>query len=328
MEIRRIAMAYNNVYAVESGGVRVLIDTGPDYRGARELLLASLGTWRPDVVLATHAHVDHAGLGAWWQANGVPVALSGDDRALASHPHYVEQDELAVMVDWVEGSGAPDLIRAEAMEGLERRREWAIRAASETGYPPPGSQPRWPTGLRYESFVAGRTVADGEEIAPGLEVLLCPGHTPGNLVVAANGHGVLFSGDQLLPDITPTPAIQAAPGNASRFLSLPAFTAALERLRDLHFERCLPGHGEPFEDVDVAVEANLAAIEERTARVLAELRAAGECTLYELCERLYPRALRRRFWQIASTVQGHLDLLEARGAAHAIAGRYRARTGE
>ena len=71
-----------------------------------------------------------------------------------------------------------------------------------------------------------------------------------------------------------------------------------------------------------------AQLEERTARVLAELRAAGECTLYELCERLYPRALRRRFWQIASTVQGHLDLLEARGAAHAIAGRYRARTGE
>ncbi|MFN8507731.1 MAG: MBL fold metallo-hydrolase [Dehalococcoidia bacterium] len=324
MEIRRIAMAYNNVYAVESGGARVLIDTGPDYRGARELLLEALDGWQPDLVVATHAHVDHAGLGAWWQARGVPVALSADDRTLASHPHYVEQDELAVMIDWVEASGAPEAIRIEAVEGLERRREWAMRAATEKGYPAPGSQPRWPTGLRYESFAASRTVADGDTVAPGLEVLLCPGHTPGNLVLAAGGHGVLFSGDQLLPDITPTPAIQAAPGNVGRFRSLPAFAAALERLRDLHFERCLPGHGEPFEDVDAAVEANLAAIEERTARVFAELRGAGECTLYELCERLYPRALRRRFWQIASTVQGHLDLLEARGAAHVSAGRYSA----
>jgi len=322
MEIRRIRLAYNNVYAVESAGVRVLVDTGPDYAGARATLAEALNGWRPDVVVATHAHVDHAGLGLWWQQQGVPVALTAADRTLASHPHYVDQDELDVMVAWVEASGAPEAIRIEAVEGLERRREWALMAANSSQYPPAGSQPRWPTGLRYESFAASRTVADGDEVAPGVRVLECPGHTPGNLVLAADGHGVLFSGDQLLPDITPTPAIQAAPGNHDRFRSLPAFTASLERLRDLHFERCLPGHGEPFEGVDAAVEANLAAIEERTERVVAELRLAGEASLYELCERLYPRALRRRFWQIASTVQGHLDLLEAREAARVSAGRY------
>ena len=64
MEIRRIAMAYNNVYAVESGGARVLIDTGPDYRGARELLLEALDGWQPDLVVATHAHIVIAGPGA------------------------------------------------------------------------------------------------------------------------------------------------------------------------------------------------------------------------------------------------------------------------
>src|SRR5205809_205106 len=32
--VQRIAMGYNNVYLVEEGGERVLVDTGPDYRGA------------------------------------------------------------------------------------------------------------------------------------------------------------------------------------------------------------------------------------------------------------------------------------------------------
>ena len=36
-------------------------------------------------------------------------------------------------------------------------------------------------------------------------------------------------------------------------------------------------------------------------------------TVYHLAERLYPRALRRRFWQIISTIQGHLDVLAEAG---------------
>ncbi len=197
MEIRRIRLAYNNVYAVESAGVRVLVDTGPDYAGARATLAEALNGWRPDVVVATHAHVDHAGLGLWWQQQGVPVALTAADRTLASHPHYVDQDELDVMVAWVEASGAPEAIRIEAVEGLERRREWALLAANSSQYPPAGSQPRWPTGLRYESFAASRTVADGDEVAPGVRVLECPGHTPGHVVFHTAEISRCFVGDVL-----------------------------------------------------------------------------------------------------------------------------------
>ena len=47
--------------------------------------------------------------------------------------------------------------------------------------------------------------------------------------------------------------------------------------------------------------------------------------VYALAERLYPRALRRRFWQIAATVQGHLDSLEAAGFVRVDAGVYELR---
>jgi hypothetical protein len=60
---------------------------------------------------------------------------------------------------------------------------------------------------------------------------------------------------------------------------------------------------------------NLAQVEQRTERVLAELRDAGEATIHALSERLYPRALQRRWWQIVATIQGHVDLLAERGEA-------------
>ena len=41
----------------------------------------------------------------------------------------------------------------------------------------------------------GRTIADGEEIAPGLKVIHTPGHSPGSIVLC--GEGVLFVGDLL-----------------------------------------------------------------------------------------------------------------------------------
>ena len=83
----------------------------------------------------------------------------------------------------------------------------------------------------------------------------------------------------------------------------------------MSFVRCFPGHGEPFDDVTAAIEVNLSQIAQRTERVAAALRERGPSSLYDLCDALYPRALRRRFWQIAATVQGHLDILEKQGEA-------------
>jgi glyoxylase-like metal-dependent hydrolase (beta-lactamase superfamily II) len=156
------------------------------------------------------------------------------------------------------------------------------------------------------------------DAAAGLKTVDCPGHTPGNLVVVHAAEGWLFSGDQLLPDITPTPGvhfIEDPDGEVARIKTLPLFLHSLEGLKRLHIARCFPGHGEPFDNVSEALDTNLSQAEARSERVLGELREANGTTLYQLAEGLYPRALRRRFWPIVSTVQGHLDVLEERGQA-------------
>ena len=83
-----------------------------------------------------------------------------------------------------------------------------------------------------------------------------------------------------------------------------------------------PGHGEPFANVDEVIRANLEQAEQRSTRLIEELRQDGAITLYELAERMYPRALRRRFWQIVATIQGQLDVLEEAGQAAYAEGRW------
>ncbi|MFN0094341.1 MAG: MBL fold metallo-hydrolase [Dehalococcoidia bacterium] len=319
-----LSLTYNTAYAVDDGESLVLVDTGPDYAGAFDSLLDRLPRL-PDLVVATHAHVDHAGLGHWWQERGVPVAVGQADAPLTLAPQFRAADEVQAMVDWVASIGAPATEVEDAAAGLWRRRDAALAQRGRDSYPQHGSNPRWPTGLRFEPFHAARTLTDGEQLPCGLTVLASPGHTPGNLVLVHRAEGWLFSGDQLLPDITPTPAVQFRSGQwDQRFPSLPAFLASLARLQGEDVTRCFPGHGAPFDDAQDAIALNIAQIEQRTAKVRDELASAGPATVYGLAERMYRRALQRRFWQITSTLQGHLDLLEARGQARLDGTRYRA----
>lgn len=324
---RRIRLGDNNVYMVDAAGARLLVDAGPDYRGAWEALQDEL-TAPPTRVLITHAHLDHAGLAGRWAAAGVPVAMHADDVHLAGRPQLSRPAEVEAMRRYAAWAGAPPEVLATAVAALDERRRWAVRAAATGGeYPDAGAARRWPTGLRYESFAPSETFT-ADTSYDGIDVLHCPGHTPGNVVAVDMREGWLFSGDQLLPGFTPTPAIQVAPGREAdasdgwRFRSLPAFVASMRRLATLRLARCFPGHGEPFEAVTEAIEANLAAIDRRKERALREVRATGAPTAYQLALAMYPRALDRRFWQIIATVQGHLDLLEAEGAVRERDGRY------
>ena len=321
--MRSIALGDNTVHLVERGGMRLLVDTGPDFAGAWEALREGLGGDVPDVVVATHGHHDHAGLGRRWREAGTPVWVGAADGPLTTRPLLQSPAETAAMLAWAEGTGAPAATLGHVRERIESRRAAALRAAESAEYPEDGG--RWPTGLRYPPFEADRLIEGDTEVA-GVEVRAAPGHTPGNVVLAVPEEGWLFSGDQLLPNVDPLPAIQfVAEGEGlRRFPTLAHFAASLERLADGHFTRCFPGHGDPFDGAGEAIAAALSRIERRCARVRDSLRVAGPANVHGLCVRLYPRATERRFWQTASSVQGQLDLLAARNAAREQGGLWEA----
>ena len=89
--------------------------------------------------------------------------------------------------------------------GLER---WLPKyAREELALVPKGAREgRWPTQLRYSPFEPAKLLESDADLPCGLRAVLAPGHTPGNIVVVQRAEGWLFSGDQLLPEVTPTPA--------------------------------------------------------------------------------------------------------------------------
>ncbi len=317
--MRCIRLTYNTVYLVETGGARVLIDTGPDYRGSGEQRNAALDGRLPELVVATHGHIDHTGLGAWWQSRGVPVALPAADLPLTRPGGIASQTDMERYASYARGCGAPDQVVAAAIEVLETRRSAALRAQDDDAYPEV-RRGRWPSGLRYQPFEAD--ALEAKALPEELRVVLCPGHTPGNVVIFEEREGWLFSGDQLLESVTPTPAVQFDAGTGERLRSLPMFVEGLRTLAVLPISRCFPGHGTPFERAAAAIAGDTAQIEARTERAARSLRSHGPATVYELAARLYPRALEKRFWQLISTVQGHLDLLEQDARATILDGQY------
>ena len=315
--VERIRLADNNVYVVDGPDGRIAIDAGPDYAGAWEELRACAG--EVTSVFVTHGHADHAGLGARWQAEGARVHLHEADHHLVGRL-FPDEAGWRVLLEFVRNCGAPPELAEQLIAGIERRRRHAQRLAESGAYPPAGRGGRHPTGLRYEPF---HPEPVPERLPNGLRALHLPGHTPGTVVFVAED-GAVFSGDQLLPDLTPTPGIQAEPraDPPRRFRSLPGFLEGLRRLQEMRPTRCYPGHGEPFDDVPRVLDAAIAAIEERTERVLQAVRELGCATPYEIAVHLYPRAVERRFWQFVPTIQGHLDLLEARGLVRQAGGAY------
>lgn len=305
----------------------MLVDAGPDYAGAWDTLREAVAVRLPDVVVTTHGHSDHAGLGSQWQAAGVPVVLHAADHFMVTNPRLSQDWEWRVFEDYVSTTGAPAPLQADVLSHLRKRGDEAKEAANNTVHAAPDSSGHWPTGIRMTPYqpddisVASETLA-----AAGVELVACPGHTPGNAVVAVQEEGILFSGDQLLPDITPTPGVQAAAPRKgvapTRLRSLPAFVRSLEALDVRAWSRCYPGHGPEFADVRGRIAENLRGIEERSEKVRRALRQRGPSSVYDVSMELYPRALGRRFWQIIATVQGNLDLLEDMGEATVCSGVY------
>lgn len=79
--------------------------------------------------------------------------------------------------------------------------------------------------------------------------LAAPGHDMGALVFFNEAHGILISGDALWGNgygLVMPPAIDSA--------ALPATRGTLEMIAGLRARCVIPGHGEPFADVDAALE--------------------------------------------------------------------------
>ncbi|MFV8187540.1 MULTISPECIES: MBL fold metallo-hydrolase [unclassified Streptomyces] len=311
-------LGHTLVYVVDTDRGPVLIDTGWDDPDSWTVLtegLAACGTSVDEIhgVVITHHHPDHHGLsGRVRETSGAWIAMHAADTAIVRRTRDTRPGRwYAYMTAKLTAAGAPE----EHIAPLRTPRP-------RTGLP--GLSPALPD----------REIVPGELLdLPGrrLRAIWTPGHTPGHVCLHLEeqhpsqlaGNGRLFSGDHLLPEITPHIGLYEDPDDATVTDPLGDYLDSLERVGRLAPAEVLPAHQYTFPDAAARVRELLDHHETRLTGLLTLL--AEPLTPWQLAERM---EWNRPWVQIpyasrniaVSEAEAHLRRLVKLGRAEAVAG--------
>ncbi len=160
-----------------------------------------------------------------------------------------------------------------------------------------------------------RTVDEGDTLYLGnhdWQVYHMPGHAGGLIVLFDPESRVMLSSDHLLAKISSNPLIEAPEPGQKRPRRLLDYIHGLERIAELNPVIAYTGHGEPVENVRELVERRLEMHRHRADRIFGMFEGQPH-TLYELTQKLFPKADPSDAYLTLSEVLGHLDMLEVQG---------------
>ncbi|QWB25935.1 MULTISPECIES: MBL fold metallo-hydrolase [Streptomyces] len=310
-------LGHTLVYVVDTDRGPVLIDTGWDDPKSWDTLASGLtacGTSISEIhgVVITHHHPDHHGLsGRVREASGAWIAMHAADTAVVRRTRDARPERwFSYMTAKLTAAGAPE----EHIAPLRTPRPRSL----------PGLSPALPD----------RDIIPGELLdlaGRRLRAIWTPGHTPGHVCLHLEenhparlpGHGRLFSGDHLLPGITPHIGLYEDPDDATVTDPLGDYLDSLERVGRLAPAEVLPAHQHPFPDAAARVRELLHHHEARLTTLHALL--AEPLTPWQLAERM---EWNRPWAQIpygsrniaVSEAEAHLRRLVKLGRAEAVPG--------
>jgi glyoxylase-like metal-dependent hydrolase (beta-lactamase superfamily II) len=287
-----------NVYLLEDGDRVTLVDCGiwrpdqpDDGMAALRHGLNARGYVLEDVsrIIVTHAHIDHYGLaGRLMELTGAQLwmhAMTDLDCEKYRHPDTAQ----ARRRDTYSDHGVP----ADELPGVA------------------DSLAKWLPFL-HSVVEASTRLKGGETIAIGArewEVLHTPGHSLGHVCLWSPTDRLLFSGDHLLPAVTPPVTFErgfdADP--------LRSYLTSLQLIADCDPQIVFPGHGRPFVDGRRRVEAIVRNKQRRLERIHAMIREQP-CTVSDIAEKQVAKALMgfQRNLALAETL-AHLAYLRWQG---------------
>jgi glyoxylase-like metal-dependent hydrolase (beta-lactamase superfamily II) len=291
------ALDHINLWLLEDGRGWTIIDTGyamGDTTARWEQIFADrLGGSPVTRIIVTHHHPDHIGLAGWlaerWQA---PLLISEKEWLFARLLTRSGDDSAALRRDFARRAG----LEAAASE---------LFAEHHMGYR--RGAPSVPSSFQR--------LADGQVVEIGgreWRVIIGEGHSPELACLYSAEAGVLISGDQVLPKISPNVSVQAHEPDGD---PLSRFLRSLDKLRvALPPETLvLPSHNLPFlglhERIDDLADHHKARCEEVVAFCESPHSAV------ELLPVLFRRPLDRHQMAFAlGEALAHLHYLTGRGA--------------
>ncbi len=283
--------AWVNAYAIEDDTGLLLIDCGTDWEPGRTALregLTYLGLDESAVhtLVVSHLHPDHVGM------------ASRLVRELGCR--FVMHDRAAKLVDRYNDTPG----YARRLTGIARSHgvpDQVIEATTRTRRPD------------YMPLIdpPDHLVADGDEIPLGtgrsLVVVHTPGHEPAHICLRDTRTGVFFSGDHVLPRISPVIMYDTDIGDP-----LGDYLDSLRRLIALEISRTYPAHGTLIDQGDERARQILLH-HDRRLRDMTDLVRTAETTAWNVMTQSFrpnldPVGARLAFLETVSHLE-HLRLI-------------------
>ncbi|MGQ4618634.1 MBL fold metallo-hydrolase [Nocardia sp. R7R-8] len=255
-----------NAYILEGPRGLVVIDPGwfgNHTEAAMSAALRQLGYQLDDIVtcLATHHHWDHYSQAYAWRGTLGCELLIGEGERHSLEGFRADAGRFPNHAAILAQCGAPNVALELAHAPVP---EHELGVAS-------GLPDRWLEHGEQIELRGGDTI----------EVIATPGHTRGHVVFHHQANGLLFTGDHILPHITPSIGFEWAPEPHP----LRSYIASLELVHGLPDAVVLPSHGPVTASSHRRVEELLDHHQHRLDEVCEEI-AAGASTTYEVAQAL------------------------------------------
>lgn len=290
------ALDHINLWVIAESDGCTLVDSGlatAETKALWEDIFASAAFPGPvNRVIVTHFHPDHVGLAGWlcqrwncplWMTSG--EWTTGRMLSLDRTPEFVERQ----VAFYRRADGTDEFLAAVAARGN-------AYAGRVEPIPP-----------------AFRRLREGDHLEIGgreWRIIIGRGHAPEHATLYCDELGLLISGDQVLPRISPNVAVWPTEPNAE---PLSDFLASLERFKTLPADTfVLPSHDQPFHALHTRVDQLAHHHEVRLDRLHDAVNEPK--TVMEAARALFRRALdhHQTGFALGETL-AHLHLLRARG---------------
>jgi glyoxylase-like metal-dependent hydrolase (beta-lactamase superfamily II) len=257
-------LVYSFCYVLSVDDGYVAVDLGWDSDESWELFRAVIdragGTLDQLVgVVVTHAHPDHYGLARRVRAHtGAWLALHEAERPALATTVAERRRRVSDLQEWLVRCGAP----AEERDRLQAEEEEIASA--------------------LPSILPDVLLADAQPVpqtAGRIAAIHTPGHTPGHLCFEDREQALLFTGDHVLPRITPN--VSKRP--TSDRDPLRDYAASVSLLRGRQARLVLPGHEWAFDRLDDRLDAILSHHQARLDEVETVVHQ-GRATVWEIAE--------------------------------------------
>ncbi len=285
-----------NVYLFIGRNNITLLDAGTSKAfGVLKSALAEHGLTCDDIdrIVLTHSHIDHYGaVRKILRASASPIDVAGN---------FVKTVSIATglgvsrktMAAFLSLMGVPVLVRN------------SMRILS-TAF-----------ALLGEKCRVTYFLKEGQMISMGdydCRVIETPGHTVDSICLHVERENVLFSGDHILPHITPNAFVMLEEGHPlPTRLSQKEFYESVDKISRLGPRKVFPAHGKTIDNLAGVTEMYRDNFRERESLLLGII-AAGESVVYKIARKLFPNLNTARLpleiFLAVSEVYTHVQMLE------------------